>query len=208
MNNLYYWKTFVIKNINIDYSKDHQVIVFYFANKNSIETYSHLTYLQKKEDLLSYLKYYILPTTFVSKAFENTGSIVHTIETPRDVISILESNTYNTSRDLAQEFRQSILDIENIGNKDFPISLLLDFQASYNSLNREGSIFNSGIFIFENLGQLLEALFKKYKGENKLRYLEEALDIREADIIDFDYSKAYNIEENIKFFLKKEIIKK
>lgn len=184
-NSVYYWRNQLQKGEEFDLRPNSFVVHFSIVNQISNEIFSDWFSFLSENELLNFIKYVVLPSSYYSNLFGEKDSCVFIeAESYSHVMELLRNNTYKVDKELTSKFNHDYKIIENIIDEGFSMEKIKKFCDSYNSHLDYTNIVFSQIEVYENIKQVGFGLIEEYEKEGMLDELEEKMGMSKEQIIE------------------------
>lgn len=180
---IYYWQNYLINQENMEFKPDAYVLKLSLVNSYSRDYFCNWYSFKCIEELNSFIKYILIPSTYITKAFGKEEDTIfldaldyfETMELMKDAENIYKLELIN---DIKYDYDF----IEKL-EKNFNVDNLKKFFYMTNE-RRHGDL---GIFskveFFENVNEIGRDLVKEFEDDNMLEELESHMDLNKNQII-------------------------
>ncbi len=201
VNDLYFWKNRIEKDIQGEVEVDSCIAHFSIVNQGTSYIFDKWFSLSSQKELLDFLEYVVLPSGYYSRLFgKATGEVYLEAESYENAIYALENNKLKRDEELISNFKHDYQLLEEIRRGDFDFKKLENFCKSYNDNLAYKDIVFATIEVFENIREVGLRTIKEYEEEGMLLELEELMGMKKKEIKEMFLSVEYNP------FMKRKII--
>lgn len=186
MNNfVYYWKNRLQSEKEFDLKPYSYIVHFSIVNQNLSEVFNDWLSFPGEKELLSFIKYVVLPSGYYSRLFgEKEGCVIIEADSYDDVVELLSNNTYKVDKKLIRMYKEDYQLIADIINTKFSMENINEFCNSYNSHLDYKNIVFSTIEVYENIKEVGLQTIKEYEEEGMLDILEGEMKMTKKEIIE------------------------
>lgn len=198
-NLIYYWQNFLANQEDVSLKPNAYVIKFCIVNKYSYDYYCNWYSFANVEKLISFFKYVVIPSTYITKAFgKDENTIFLDALDKYECMEYLEKANVFDKVELLRKVNREYDFLSRIEKCNLGIEGVKKYLELVNKYNDKNAKISLELEFYKNVNMIGKGLIDEYEKENMLDDLEENMSLNKNEIL----SMFENIDKNM-FMLKR-----